>query len=500
MDRAYLGQSISGYRRLAARLNESFARHVASTVGISILQQFVGLARQALIAAYYGVSRDFDGYLVVYAVATIAVFNLSSVFDTVAVSRLVQTRQRDGEGAFWHASNRLLAQSAIAGLLLAGAFLVVLQLVLPIVAAGFAAAERSLVTELAFYFTPWLAIVIPYYAVSAHLKALWRFHWVFGAELLAIVISILALVAWHDSIVSLPVAYGVGYLGALIVLLAGRGFARGDASAIRPNLLRGMANQYAANHTGTLAALVDRYFQSFLTAGGISALGYTGQIVNNLSSLLTFREIYVTPLATPEGRDEKLGRMMCGVVLLSVPIAGFVVTFSEPIVRILFQRGNFTPEATVLTAGVMQIMALSLVFTSVLAPMVRLFQILDRISYTYLLYLFSLAGTSLFQFILVFRLHWDVHGVAWANVANSAALTVFVALLVRHCGVLLNWRSVFAHAGLAAAITGAALAASFWIETRSGGLPAVILGSALYWGVIAAGYFLIRGRLRAIIG
>jgi putative peptidoglycan lipid II flippase len=481
-------------------LNASFIRHVASTVGISIVQQFVGLGRQALIAAYYGLSREFDGYLVVYAVATIAVFNLSSVFDTVAVSRLVQTRQRDGEGAFWRSSNRLLLQSSAAGLIFAGGFLVVLQLVLPIVAAGFGPSERALLTDLAVYFTPWLAIVIPYYAVSAHLKALWRFHWVFGAELLAIVISIVVLLAWHDSIICLPVAYGAGYLGALIVLLAGRGFARGAASSSPSRLMRGMANQYLANQTGSLAGLVDRYFQSFLTSGGISALGYTGQIVNNLSSMLTFREIYVTPLAAEAGRDEKLARMMCGVVLLSVPISGFVIAFAEPIVRILFERGNFTAEATALTASVMQIMALSLLFTPVLAPMERLFQILNRISYSYLRNLFALIVTAIFQSVLVFRLGWDVYGIAWASVATSAAVTIFVAYLVWHCGVMLRWRAVLVHAGLATAISVAALAASIWVETRSGGLVALILGSALYWGVIAAGYLLIRDRLRAIIG
>ena len=58
-----------------------------------------------------------------------------------------------------------------------------------------------------------------------------------------------------------------------------------------------MGNQYLANQMGSLSGLVDRYFQSYLMGGGISALGYVGQIVNNLSSLMTFREIYVVPLA-----------------------------------------------------------------------------------------------------------------------------------------------------------------------------------------------------------
>ena len=477
-----------------------FIHHVASTVGISVLQQFVGLARQALIAAFFGLSIEYDGYLVVYAIATIAVFNLSGVFDTVAVSRLVQIHQRDGEEAFWRGSNRLLLQASIGGVLFASGFMLLLHLSMPIIAAGFGATERTLLSKLALYFMPWVAIIIPFYAVAAHLKALWRFHWVFAAELFVMVVSIAALWCWHNSITSLPIAYGAGYLCGFMMLLTLRGVVHTGAFAPSPDLVRGMARQYFANQTGSLVSLADRYFQSFLTSGGISALGYTGQIVNNLSSLMSFREIYVAPLASEEGRGAKLGRMLCGVVLVSVPITCFVVAFAEPIVRILFQRGNFTPAATALTASVMQVLALSLLFTPVLAPMLRLFQIVGRVSYVYLLNLFWFVQNAVLLFILIFKLGWDVMGVAWAGVANSTVLTVFGAYLIGRCGIRFNWMPVFGHAAMAAAIAGAGLALSMWLCRYLEGLQALAGGVASYWLVVGAGYLLIRDRLRAIVG
>ena len=144
-----------------------FIHHIMSTVGLSILQQFVGLGRQALIAAFYGLSREFDGYLVVFAVATMFIFNVSSVFDTVAVARLVQIRDREGNEPFWRASNRLLWQASLAGVVFAAGFIGLLYLVMPIVAAGFSPQERALVHELAFYFVPWAIVILPYYAVTA---------------------------------------------------------------------------------------------------------------------------------------------------------------------------------------------------------------------------------------------------------------------------------------------------------------------------------------------
>lgn len=477
-----------------------FIRHVVSTFGFSIVQQFVGLGRHVLIAAYFGLSRPFDGYLVVYSMASLIVFNLSSVFDTVAVSRLVQIRDGNGEDAFWRNSDRLLLQSLVGGLLFSAGLIAVLYLALPIIAAGFTGDERQAVLDLARYFIPWIVIIIPYYAVSAHLKALWQFHWVFGAEILVMLVSIAVLWRWHDSVASLPVAYGAGYGCAFLALLYRRGLLRpGQASPPVP-LLGSMANQHLANQIGIAASLVDRYFQSYLVPGGISALGYVGQIVNNLSSLMTFREIYVVPLATELGRREKLERILTGVVLISVPCTGFLVTFSEPLIRILFQRGQFTAEDARLTGDLLRILALALVISSLLAPMERLFQILNRISYSQVRYLVSLLGTAAFQYLFVFRLGWDVRGIAWAGLANSALVALVVAALVRRCGIVIRWHRIFAYVLFAAVVSGIAAYAAAFAAASFTGLAELIIAGATYAAILAAGFLTIRRRLQAIAG
>jgi putative peptidoglycan lipid II flippase len=482
------------------RMKARFSAHVLSTFAITVIQQVVGLGRQILIAAYFGLSREYDQYLVVYAVATIVVFSLSPVFDTIAVTRLVKIREIEGDTAFWRNSNRLLLQSLLGGVLFAVALNVVLHLLISVIAAGFNQAERDSVKQLALYFTLWVVIIIPYYAVSVHLKALWRFHWAFGAETVAIIVSAAALWLRHDSIECLPEAYTVGYLAAFIMLLARRGIHFSEGKGCSVELLGGMANQHLANQFGSMTGLVDRYYQSYLEAGGISALGYAGQIVNNLSSLLTFREIYVVPLTTEAGRSERLERILQGVVLISIPSVFFVAEFANLIASVLFQRGNFTPEAAALTGDVMRIMAWSLVISSILAPLARLFQILNRISYSHVLYLVSLIGTAIFQYLLVFRFGWGVYGVAWAGLANSAVVTLVVIGLVRRCGVAINWRPVFANALFAAALAGVAAAISWPLIAGFSAVVALALGGVVFGLIVGMGYFLARARLRLIIG
>ena len=168
--------------------------------------------------------------------------------------------------------------------------------------------------------------------------------------------------------------------------------------------------------------------------------------------------------------------MLHGIVLMSIPCTFFVAEFARPLVTVLFQRGQFTPEAAVLTSDILRISAFSLIISSLLAPMVRLFQILDRISYSHVLYLVSLVCTAAFQYVLVFRMGWDVYGIAWASLANSAVVTLVVARLVRRCGVIVAWRRVFGHALFAAAVSIVAAAVS-----SGGAAPICRPAGAHYW-------------------
>jgi putative peptidoglycan lipid II flippase len=477
-----------------------FAWHVASAFGVSIVQQLVGLFRQILIAAFFGLSREFDAYLVVYALVTMVVFTLAGVFDTVAVARLVQIHQRDGEDALWRTSNRILLQSCAFGVLFAAVTIALLWLAMPVLTAGFTPAERVFVGHISWYFIPWIAIIVPYYALSAHLKAVWQFYWVFAAELLVMVVSIAILWFDHASVAALPIAYGGGYAAAALLLLARRGFRRSRATAKTPQLINSMSKQYLATQVGTANGFADRYFQSYLVPGGISALGYVGLIVNSLSSLMTFREIYVVPLAAEAGREQRLERMLQGLVLISIPCTLFLIVYADPIVSVLLQRGKFTPEAAAVTASILRIMALSLLVSTVLAPLERMFQILDRLIFTQFRYLIALAATLLFQTLFVFYFAMDVRGLAWGSVCNSVVVLCAVILMVRRCGIVIRWRGIFSNAAFAAVTAALAMGVSWPVASRFSGLGQLIMATGLYGLVVAASYFMARARLRLIVG
>jgi len=481
-------------------LRRRFVWHAASAVGFSILQQVLGLLRQIMIAAFFGVSRDYDGYVVAYSLAVMAVFNLSGVFDTVAVSRLAHIRERDGDDAFWRASNRLLLQSLVASLPFAALFIGALWLTTPIIAAGFTDAERTLLMTLGWYFVPWVLVILPYYAMAAHLKAHWQFSWVFAAELLIIAVSMIALWLRHDTILWLPVAYAIGYAAGALLLLARRTLKFSDPAAPRVDFTASMTKQYLAYQTVNANGFAERYFQSFIAAGGISALGYVGLIVNNLSSLLTFREIYVVPLSAEAGREQRLERMLRGLVLICIPCALFIYVYAEPLVSVLFQRGKFTPQAAALTADVLRIMVLLMVISTVVVPLERIFQIVDRLLFTHIRYGVTLVGTFVFQWLFVFYLKWDVQGVAWGWVCNGVLSLAVVIVLVRRCGVSLRWHGILANALLAGAGAGIALAISWLVASKYSGWVELAAGGCIYAALLGLCLLVTRHRWRWIIG
>ena len=226
------------------------------------------LLAEILVARHiFGLSRGYDQYLVVYAVASMVVFNTASVFDTVAVFRLVRIREDAGADAFWRSSNRLLLQAMFGGLLFATG-LAAVHLPHADYCRRLFCGRKGVGGGTDDLFAPWVLVVIPYYAVRPILNRCgisigylalkpsqwWCRFWFSGAG--------------TNPLACLPVAFGSGYIVAATMLFFRRGLSR-PKSGTPQGLLRGMANQHLANQLGTAAGFVDRYFQSFLASGGI---------------------------------------------------------------------------------------------------------------------------------------------------------------------------------------------------------------------------------------
>jgi putative peptidoglycan lipid II flippase len=481
-----------------------FLTVAASAVGVSLLVQGLAFLRQLLIAAYFGVGRDFDVYVMVYMVASIMVFTFAGIFDSVAVPNLVRKRESDGPEAALALARSIFRLSLLLGGAMSLVFLIAVPLLAPIFATGFSPEERAGLTKLAWYFVPWTLVCVPYYAAAARYKMEWRFNRVFVAEIVIVVVSIGFLALRHGDIRMLPLAYAIGYGVGLVQLAAGAALWRrrageGPSPTVR-DVLRNIGELFLANQTGGLASLVDRHFQSFLVAGGIGAVNYSVQIIASLSNLLSFRDIYVVPLTQQADRAERLERLLSGLLLVAVPVAGFVACLAPELLKVLLQHGRFDASATALTAEALRLGVLSLIPSAVTAPLFRMFQIIDRIHYSHVVYLTVAASSVVFGYLFVLRLGWGVQGVALMQLAGSALTAVVSAYLVGRCGIRLRWRAILGWLALAAFVSGIAyLAAAAAISGLENTWPRLMIGGTAYGLVVLLCYFLARAQLRGIV-
>jgi putative peptidoglycan lipid II flippase len=484
-------------------LKSRFLVVAASATGVSAGIQVLAFVRQAMIAAFFGIGRDLEFYVMAYAVATYVAFTFGAIFDSVVVSRLVRVRENEGV----EAGRELAAVILRISLCIAGAasvlLLVLVPLLAPIIATGFGPEEWPDLSRLAWYFVPWICAYLPYYAVAAWHKAQWQFRRMFSAEIAVIVASIAVLTIWHRDIRSLPLAYAVGYAVGLVLLLLGSGLlrrkGRGPSQPPR-DLLRNIGEFYLANQTGNIATLVDRHVQSFVPAGGVAAINYSSQLISNLASLLLLREAFIVPLAQHDNRADKLERLISGLMFAAAPLAGLIACFAPEIVSVLFERGRFDASATALTAEALRINAMGLLVAPILPPLVRMLQIIDRIHYTHVMFLAMAAASAIFGYLFVLVLELGVRGIALMQLASSVTACAVIAWVIARCGIALRWSRIFRYLVLAGVAAGAALlfatAATWPLENA---WPRLMAGGSVYGLVVLGVYFLARSHMRGII-
>ena len=484
-------------------LRSRFLVVAASATGVSAGIQLLAFVRQAMIAAFFGVGHDLEFYVMAYAAATYIAFTFGAIYDSVVVSRLVRVREDAGTEAARALAAALLRLSFCIAAAASVLLLVLTPLLAPVIATGFGPNEWPELTRLAWYFVPWIITYLPYYAIAAWHKAQWRFKRTFAAEIVVIVTSIAALTIWHADIRTLPLAYAGGYVAGLMCLLPGSALvgcrSKSSVSSLR-DALRNIGEFFLTNQTGSIAGLVDRHIQSFVPPGGVAAINYSSQLINNVSSLLLLREAFIVPLAQQENRTDRLERLMSGLMFVAVPLAGIITCFAPEIVQILFQRGRFDAAATTLTATALRINAMALLVAPILPPLCRMLQIADRINFTHIMFLTMAASSALFGYVLVLWLGLGVRGVALMQLISSVTACIVMAWLVARCGITLRWRTILGYLLFAAVATGAAsLVALAATSPLANPWPRLLTGGAVFVCVVAGLYFPARSQLRAII-
>lgn len=343
----------------------TFVGGVVRGAGGTILSRVLGLVRDGAIAYAFGASAGYDAFLVALYIPqalrqVLGEGGLASAFLPV----YARARER-GEG-------EALARSALLCLLLFLPFVCALGVILapayvPVLAAGFDSDTMAQSVALARWVFPLIAFISLTALASGILNAHGRFFLPalspavlnVGMILGAVFLSRLA----HPPILGLALGALAGG-GAMVALLLPflRPLVRGAAPLwpLHPSLKEvgvRLLPSFGALVVTELNTLVDNRLASHLAPGSIATLQYAMRLFQLPLGVLA---VSVSTVALPvlsrwaaqgnkEGFRESLAQGVAATTALILPALAGLLLVGEPILAVLFQRGEFTAADTART-------------------------------------------------------------------------------------------------------------------------------------------------------
>lgn len=359
-------------------------RATGLVAGITLISKVTGFARTLVLADVYGATCVTDSYVAATVYPNVLFAGLNSALATSFIPLYTEVRERDSREAAFRFANIVLSTLFLALLLLLAAGFATALPVLPLYAPGFvsrvclARPEITLTLELTWIMLPALLFIALAGVQAGILQAERRFgpSAAVGIPQNLLLILTIVLLASRWSIFAAALGSflgGVSYVVVQGIALRQIGFRFHPLLDFGHPDLRRMGRMILPVFLSTFVAqagyIVDRLLASSLKSGSLSDLNYA-LLVNGL--LLS---LFVTALVTVlyptlsrfiaqgdrQGFLSAVRRSLGVLTLVTVPVAAAVVVLADPFVRVVFQRGAFTAEATAGTAFALVFLGLGLI-------------------------------------------------------------------------------------------------------------------------------------------
>jgi putative peptidoglycan lipid II flippase len=410
-----------------------------------------GLGREIVAAGYYGVSGPMSAFTIAFQVpnlvrALFADAALQPAFVPIFTEQLEKKNYRE---AFRLASTLLLLVTVVLGAITA-LFVLIAPVLMPLVAPGFDGQLLDLTVTLSQVLFPILVLLGATGVVVGILNSYDRFgafaiaplFW--NLTIIAALVAIVPTLEGDDRIY----AYAIGVLaGTLVQLLIvafdlrntpftfGWSFAWRNRDVRRVLLLMlpvtlslGLINFNLIVNSlfGTLVsdqapAAIDKAFRIYQLPQGVFSVAIATVLFPTLARFAT-RGAYDDLRAT-------MANGMRQILFVLVPAAAAILVLSEPMIRLVYQRGEFTPEQTTLVATALFWFAFSLPTNGLFLLLTRTFFSLQR---PWLVT--KLSGLTLVLNVAVsiaLAQLFGIAGIVIGTVVSTFAMTVMQAWILR---------------------------------------------------------------------
>ena len=200
---------------------------------------------------------------------------------------------------------------------------------------------------------------------------------------------------------------------------------------------------------GQAIILVHTFFASGLPEGSWAAVNYANRLQQlPLGTLLTAVLVPLLPILTKaaqvqddhESLRQHANQGLRSLIVMTFPLAVLLSTLSQPIIRVLFQRGAFDTEATLITGQILAILNLSLMAYALRDMLVRVFYALGDSKIPFYSSFVSVVLVAVLDYFLIPWLG-DCGVAATTTIVTFANLGILGWLLRRRIGRVVETRT-----------------------------------------------------------
>ena len=374
------------FRKLAAASLVVMAGFVASRI--------LGLVRNMVILSQFGAGREYEAYVAAIAIPDLVFQVLAGGAVGSAFIPVFNHYFARGEAdSAWRLTNSVMSLAFLVTLPVALGLAFVARPVADLLVPGWDPDSKELTASLMRIMLASPVI----FAVSGFVTSVLNSFQRFGAAALAPICYNLAIIL--AALVSRPLGLGISgvavgvSIGACLHLLIQVPHLLGQGFRFRPTIDLGLSGVRQVGRlmlprmlglgVVQLNQLTNVVLASFLMLGSIGFLNVSWLLIMSPLVLAMAVSTAVFPTLAAESalehRDEVRRLFMLSlrmIVFLTVPASIGLIALGEPIIRLFFERGEFTPESTRLTAFALQFYALGLVGHAAV-------EIVDRVFYAF---------------------------------------------------------------------------------------------------------------------
>lgn len=445
------------------RQPEAIKKALVTTSGLYVISKIISYLKNFAIAAFLGFSYKTDAFF--FSVGIIGIFSIFALaFDSVGIPYLVESN-RDGSEKFDRSVREVFAINVIVALL----FSAITALALPIISRvgwGFSAETRELTTAMLWIMFPTVGLSFFYNNFAAILRAqrlftiqtigevvlsLTQFIIIAGglffwpnpltlawASLISMLLSVLWQLCFVAKHLNIPrgditlknlLFFAVALLHAIVSIFKNKPDKYGNYKQTK--ILISQFLMFSAIYAaGSIYAMIDKTFASFLQEKAISALYYGSLIALVPIGVVRLETMFFTAIS-----EKKSLRMVYEFIFfclaVTVPYTLALFFFPEFIVKLILGYGRFGALDTALTAEALRYYVLALPALYMSGIFSRILIVKERFVEMFALLSLNIVLNIVMNYIFMFHLHLGLRGLVIATVIVAYADLLLRVWLVK---------------------------------------------------------------------